>query len=523
MADTKKYYHNLDVDRNKVNNLLLNPLTTTQRLTVGGTLGLVDQGYVTFDTTLNQQYFWNGTAWILSSGITTWGSITGTITAQTDLTAYLAANYYPLSTNPAGYITSSALTPYLTSATAASTYEPIISAGTTSQYWRGDKTWQTFPTIPTVGTWGALNYPTWVSGTPFVKMNGAGSFTLDTNTYLTSAVTSVAALTLGTTGTDLTSTVANGTTTPVITLNVPTASASNRGALSSTDWSIFNGKFTLPTLTTGSVLFSNGTTIAEDNANFFWDDTNNRLGIGNAIPAYPLDVTGVIRGSSDAIINNITVGKGGGNISSNTVLGNNSLNNNSTGNQNISIGQNSLLINNIGSQNTAVGADALRNNTSGSFNTAVGLWALRDNTTGSFNTSLGLSSGREITIGSNNISIGYLSGGGIISGSQNTIIGNNTNGLAAGLSNTVIIADGAGSYRFYSPSTGNILFGSTTDSGQMLQVTGTAIISSTTTLSSLAGVGSRMVVANSLGVVSTIAIPSSMTFSQVRIYNNFRL
>ena len=55
-------------------------------------------------------------------------------------------------------------------------------------------------------------------------------------------VTSVAALTLGTTGTDLSSTVATGTTTPVITLNVPTASAANRGALSSSDWSTFNGK-----------------------------------------------------------------------------------------------------------------------------------------------------------------------------------------------------------------------------------------------------------------------------------------
>jgi hypothetical protein len=55
-------------------------------------------------------------------------------------------------------------------------------------------------------------------------------------------VTSVAALTLGTTGTDLSSSVANGTTTPVITLNVPTASATNRGALSSANWSTFNGK-----------------------------------------------------------------------------------------------------------------------------------------------------------------------------------------------------------------------------------------------------------------------------------------
>jgi hypothetical protein len=55
-------------------------------------------------------------------------------------------------------------------------------------------------------------------------------------------VTSVSALTLGTTGTDLSSTVANSTTTPVITLNVPTASAANRGALSSTDWTTFNSK-----------------------------------------------------------------------------------------------------------------------------------------------------------------------------------------------------------------------------------------------------------------------------------------
>jgi hypothetical protein len=39
--------------------------------------------------------------------------------------------------------------------------------------------------IPTVGTWGALNYPTWTTGTPFVKMTAAGTFALDTNTYLT--------------------------------------------------------------------------------------------------------------------------------------------------------------------------------------------------------------------------------------------------------------------------------------------------------------------------------------------------
>ena len=74
--------------------------------------------------------------------------------------------------------------------------------------------------------------------------------------------------------------------------NLPTASATNRGALSTTDWTTFNGKFTLPSLTNGSVLFSNGTTIAQDNSNFFWDDTNNRLGIGTNAPTVTLDVNG---------------------------------------------------------------------------------------------------------------------------------------------------------------------------------------------------------------------------------------
>ncbi len=53
-----------------------------------------------------------------------------------------------------------------------------------------------------------------------------------------------------------------------------------------------NNKFTLPSLTSGSVLFSNGTTIAQSNANFFWDNTNARLGIGTATPAVALDVRG---------------------------------------------------------------------------------------------------------------------------------------------------------------------------------------------------------------------------------------
>ena len=110
--------------------------------------------------------------------------------------------------------------------------------------------------------------------TPAISMPAA---TTSVNGYLTSTdwstfnskgsgtVTSVAALTLGTTGTDLSSTVATGTTTPVITLQVPTASASNRGALSAADWTTFNnkGNGTVTSVTgTAPVVSSGGATPA---------------------------------------------------------------------------------------------------------------------------------------------------------------------------------------------------------------------------------------------------------------------
>jgi len=92
---------------------------------------------------------------------------------------------------------------------------------------------------------GSLVYDTDINA--YFYYSGTGWVQL---TSSTGTVTSVAALTLGTTGTDLSSTVATGTTTPVITLNVPTASATIRGALSSTDWSTFNGKESALTFST---------------------------------------------------------------------------------------------------------------------------------------------------------------------------------------------------------------------------------------------------------------------------------
>jgi hypothetical protein len=77
-------------------------------------------------------------------------------------------------------------------------------------------------------------------------------------------------------------------------ISIPAATTSVSGYLTSTDWTTFNNKgtFSLPSLTSGSVLFSNGSTIAQDNANLFWDNASNRLGIGTSSPTEILHIVG---------------------------------------------------------------------------------------------------------------------------------------------------------------------------------------------------------------------------------------
>ena len=117
------------------------------------------------------------------------------------------------------------------------------------------------PQVPTGKVWISIalvnskSTATLTWSTPGIFANPAG----------TGTVTSVAALTIGTTGTDVSSTVSNPTIAPVITLNLPTASATNRGALSAADWTTFNskGSGTVTSVTgTSPVVSSGGTTPA---------------------------------------------------------------------------------------------------------------------------------------------------------------------------------------------------------------------------------------------------------------------
>lgn len=55
--------------------------------------------------------------------------------------------------------------------------------------------------------------------------------------------------------------------------------------------------------TAGSVIFADGTTLAEDNSNFFWDDTNNRLGLGTNTTTATLTMGGEIAMGDNPITN----------------------------------------------------------------------------------------------------------------------------------------------------------------------------------------------------------------------------
>jgi hypothetical protein len=59
-----------------------------------------------------------------------------------------------------------------------------------------------------------------------------------------------------------------------------------------------------PAGTTGAVQFNNAGAFGADSANFFWDDTNNRLGIGTNAPAYPFEVTQSVSGNLFAKLQN---------------------------------------------------------------------------------------------------------------------------------------------------------------------------------------------------------------------------
>ncbi len=150
-------------------------------------------------------------------------------------------------------------------------------------------------------------------------------------------------------------------------------------------------------------------------------------------------ITGVKTISNDTLINGLTVGKGGGNIASNTASGASALAANTTGTANTAVGASSLNVNTTGASNTAVGASALQANTTGIQNIAVGVNALQSNTTGNYNTASGTSALQANTTGASNTAVGANALQSNTTGDFNTATG--VNALfdnTTGINNTAI-------------------------------------------------------------------------------------
>lgn len=109
--------------------------------------------------------------------------------------------------------------------------------------------------------------------------------------------------------------------------------------------------------------------------------------------------------SSDIEINTLTIGKGANDVSTNTALGYQTLEN-ATGGGNTAVGYASLLDDTTGVQNTAVGVSALGDNTTGSYNTALGSITLDVNTEGNHNVAVGYRSLAFNTTGQKNVAVG---------------------------------------------------------------------------------------------------------------------
>jgi hypothetical protein len=104
---------------------------------------------------------------------------------------------------------------------------------------------------------------------------------------------------VGTGGTDFN--IASVGTTHIF--NIPDASTIARGFVSTGAQTYAGSKSfanapTFSSITAGSLLFAGtGGTVTQDNSNFFWDNTNKRLGIGTNTPNAKLEINSGVSGS----------------------------------------------------------------------------------------------------------------------------------------------------------------------------------------------------------------------------------
>ena len=166
---------------------------------------------------------------------------------------------------------------------------------------------------------------------------------------------------------------------------------------------------------TGTTTIRNGLTVNKSVT--LGQVVGDTLTINSSVDFVNADIT--IRGSS---INPIRIGRGGNSISTNTRVGFDALQSNTSGSQNTAFGFEAALTINAGAASTAIGHRALRNAGVGNANTAVGRDAILNLLSGSKNTAVGVSALNESQIGNANVCVGHFAGYNCL-GTGNVLIG----------------------------------------------------------------------------------------------------
>lgn len=227
------------------------------------------------------------------------------------------------------------------------------------------------------------------------------------------------------------------------TTNITTLGTISTGTWNATTIGVTKGGTgTTTQFTLGSVVFAGASGVyTQDNTNFFWDDTNNRLGLGTNSPNQQLELTGNIRLSASIATTPSAIYMGAtkwfhtygetATESTNIFLGPNSGNTTltrGTAVRNIAFGRSCLQYLTSGAYNLSFGDQCGRFITTGTYNVNIGDTAGYSTDTANFNLNIGAGAGYSITSSSTNINIGNGAGGGYSTSSGGNIC---IGGLAA--------------------------------------------------------------------------------------------
>jgi hypothetical protein len=128
-------------------------------------------------------------------------------------------------------------------------------------------------------------------------------------------------------------------------------------------------------------------------------------------------------GAFDLTVNEIKVGRGGGNNNSNIAIGRNTMTALTSGGDLTVIGTDAYKVATAGGWSTAIGSQSLGASTGSYFNTAVGYASMQNLTVGGYNTGVGVFSLSSVVNGSANVGIGYAAGANFAAASNTISIG----------------------------------------------------------------------------------------------------